>query len=105
MDLRVFARKRSRETSIEGGTIDIPIPPEMNKFAETDTVRQALREVTPDRREAVLLHYVWGFSYSEIGKMLGIGAGAAKVRAFRGIENLRSLLEKKEGLLHVGTDG
>ena len=27
MDLRVFARKRSRETSTEDGTIDIPVPP------------------------------------------------------------------------------
>jgi RNA polymerase sigma-70 factor (ECF subfamily) len=104
MDLRVFARKRSREMSMENGIVDIPTPPEMDGFAEMDSVRQALRDIPLDRREAVLLHYVWGFSYSEIGKMLGIGAGAAKVRAFRGIESLRALLETNEGLLHVGYD-
>lgn len=94
MDLRVFARKRSRETSSEDGMNDIPVPPEMNSYAERESVRRALRNLPPDRREAVLLHHVWGFSYSDIGKMLGIGAGAAKLRAFRGIESLRKLLEK-----------
>jgi RNA polymerase sigma-70 factor (ECF subfamily) len=94
MDLRAFARKRSRETSPEDGTIDLPMPPEMNGYAERDEVRRALRSLPPDRREAVLLHHVWGFSYSDIGKMLGIGAGAAKLRAFRGIESLRKLLDK-----------
>jgi RNA polymerase sigma-70 factor (ECF subfamily) len=94
MDVRVFARKRSREVSAGEGTFEIPIPPEMNGYAEMDTVRRAMRDIPPDRREAVLLHYVWGFSYSEIGRMLGIGAGAAKLRAFRGIESLRALLGK-----------
>jgi RNA polymerase sigma-70 factor (ECF subfamily) len=98
MDLRAFARKRSRETSTEDGTIDIPVPPEMNEYAEMDAVRRALRNIPADRREAVLLHYVWGFSYSDIGKMLGIGAGAAKLRAFRGIESARAFLEKEKGM-------
>lgn len=99
MDIRSFARKRSRETSTEDGTIDVPVPPEMNDYAEKDSVRRALRSIPPDRREAVLLHYVWGFSYSDIGKMLGIGAGAAKLRAFRGIENAREFLEKEKRMV------
>jgi RNA polymerase sigma-70 factor (ECF subfamily) len=96
MDLRAFARKRSRETSTEDGTIDLPVPSEMNGYAERDALQGALRKIAPDRREAVLLHYVWGFSYSDIGKMLGIGAGAAKLRAFRGIESVREFLEKEK---------
>lgn len=94
MDVRAFARKRSRESTTEDGTIDIPVPSEVNGYAEIESVRRALGKIPPDRREAVLLHHVWGFSYTEIGKMLGIGAGAAKLRAFRGIESLREFLEK-----------
>jgi hypothetical protein len=41
--------------------------------------------VLPDRREALLLHHVWGFSFAEIGQLLGIRPGAAKLRSSRGM--------------------
>ncbi len=94
MDLRTFARKRSAETSSEDGQIEIPVPAEMNGYADRESVRQAMRELPADRREAVVLHYVWGFSYSEIGGILGIGTGTAKLRAFRGIKRLRELMSR-----------
>jgi DNA-directed RNA polymerase specialized sigma24 family protein len=46
----------------------------------------------PDRREALLLHHVWGFSFAEIGQLLGIRADAAKLRSSRGMGNLREML-------------
>ena len=49
-------------------------------------------EVLPDRREALLLHHVWGFSFAEIGQMLGIRADAAKLRSSRGMNDLRAIL-------------
>jgi RNA polymerase sigma-70 factor (ECF subfamily) len=99
MDLRTFARKRSAETFSEDGQIEIPVPAEMNGFADRELVRQGMHELPADQREAVVLHYVWGFSYSEIGGILGIGAGAAKLRAFRGIERLRDTVGR--GASHV----
>ena len=66
----------------------------MNGYADRESVRQAMRELPADRREAVVLHYVWGFSYSEIGGILGIGTGTAKLRAFRGIKRLRELMSR-----------
>ena len=45
-----------------------------------------------DRREALLLHHVWGFSFAEIGQMLGIRADAAKLRSSRGMNDLRAIL-------------
>ena len=41
---------------------------------------------------AVVLHHVGGLSFKEIAARLGIRAGAAKVRASRGIAALRDLL-------------
>lgn len=40
-------------------------------------------------REPVLLHHVWGFDFKEIGGILGIRPGTARVRCFRGLERLR----------------
>jgi DNA-directed RNA polymerase specialized sigma24 family protein len=67
----------------------------MNGYADIEAVRRAVRQMPADRREVVLLHFVWGFSYSEIGNMLGIGAGAVKLRAFRGIQFIRELFAKE----------
>ena len=53
--------------------------------------------VLPDRREALLLHHVWGFSFAEIGQMLGIRADAAKLRSSRGMSDLRGLLRPAGG--------
>jgi RNA polymerase sigma-70 factor (ECF subfamily) len=94
MDRRTFLRKRRAETSADEKWGEIPVPSELNGYTDIDAVRRALRDTPDDPREAVLLHYVWGFSYSEIGKMLGIGAGAAKLRAFRGIQYIREFLSK-----------
>ena len=38
------------------------------------------------------LHHVWGFSFAEIGQMLGIRADAAKLRSSRGMADLRRFL-------------
>jgi RNA polymerase sigma-70 factor (ECF subfamily) len=51
---------------------------------------QALPEL---HREAVLMHKVHGLSFEEIGQALGITATAARLRAHRGYERLRTLLE------------
>jgi DNA-directed RNA polymerase specialized sigma24 family protein len=40
----------------------------------------------------VILHHVHGFSFAEIGAMLGISARAARLRSFRGIQGLRDML-------------
>ena len=65
-------------------------------FPDRQELTQALKDVPEDRREAVLLHHVWGFSFREIGEMLGISERAAKLRSFRGMQGLRSTI-KPEG--------
>lgn len=55
-------------------------------------VQQALGELPPDQREAVLLHKMHGLSFPEIADALGISVSAAKVRAHRGYEKLRQRL-------------
>lgn len=88
MDLRT----RSRRPVTGAELPDLPVPAEVERLADRDALRRALDDVLPDRREALLLHHVWGFSFAEIGQLLGIRADAAKLRSSRGMGDLRSRL-------------
>jgi RNA polymerase sigma-70 factor (ECF subfamily) len=61
-----------------------------------DQLQRALRDVSPDRRQALILHHLLGFRFSEIARRLGIRPGAAKVRASRGIAALRAILTRHQ---------
>jgi RNA polymerase sigma-70 factor (ECF subfamily) len=92
MDQRTRRRKSPPHVELDAAP-DLPVPPEAEGLARDDELRRALAQVPPDRTEALLLHHVWGFTFEEIGKMLGIRAGAARVRASRAMSALRGLLQ------------
>ena len=85
-------RSRARRPQSDQELPELPVPAEVEQLAERDGLRRALETVVPDRREALLLHHVWGFSFAEIGQMLGIRAEAAKLRSSRGMGDLRRVL-------------
>ena len=53
---------------------------------EKMAVRTALREVPPNQRECLVLHFVEGFKYREIAVTLGISEEAVRKRVARGKE-------------------
>jgi len=85
-------RTRSRRPDADSDLPDLPVPPDIERLADRDALRRALAAILPDRREALLLHHVWGFSFAEIGGLLGIRSDAAKLRSSRGMADLRSRL-------------
>ncbi len=88
MDRRTHSRRPATGAELP----DIPVPPEVASLADRDGLRRALDAVLPDRREALLLHHVWGLTFAEIGQMLGIRPDAAKLRSSRGMADLRERL-------------
>jgi RNA polymerase sigma-70 factor (ECF subfamily) len=90
MDLRTRARRPALTSGNE--LPNLPVPADMERLADRDALRRAFDRLLPDRREALLLHHVWGFSFAEIGQLLGIRAEAAKLRSSRGMSDLRKLL-------------
>jgi RNA polymerase sigma-70 factor (ECF subfamily) len=85
-------RARSRRPRTEGEMPELPVPAEALALGDRQAVNQALRSLSADRREAVLLHHVWGFSFAEIAQLLGITVAAAKLRSSRGMADLRTAL-------------
>ena len=97
MDRRASVRRSRFESEQLDELPEIPVPPAMEQLGTRADVRKALARLGDDRREAVLLHHVWGFSFGEIGAMLGIREGTAKLRAYRAINALREMLSRETG--------
>lgn len=56
-------------------------------------ILDALQAISPERRAALLIVAVEGFSYAEAADMLGVPAGTLMSRISRGREELRALLD------------
>ncbi len=92
MSRRTAMRRSRHETNPREELPEMPVAALAELFPARDGLGQALALVSENRREALLLHHIWGFTFREIGDMLGITERAAKLRAFRGIQTLREVL-------------
>lgn len=57
-------------------------------------LERALGQLTPDHREAVMLHDVGGFPYEDIARVTGVQLGTVKSRISRGRKKLAEILEQ-----------
>lgn len=55
---------------------------------------RALEQLTPDHREAVLMHDLGGLPYEDIAALTGVQLGTVKSRISRGRKHLAELLEQ-----------
>lgn len=97
MHARAASRRGRHEAVADDELPDVPVPAEMESFADRDAVRRAVAQLPPERREPLLLHHVLGLSFREVGAVLGITEGAAKVKAHRAMVTLREILGEAGG--------
>ena len=64
----------------------------------------ALQQVSPGAREALVLRYFEGLSYKEMAEALGCSVDAARSRVVHGKVQLRRLLTASRGMLGVQID-
>jgi RNA polymerase sigma-70 factor, ECF subfamily len=89
----LFFRGRKREVSLEAA-FDIPDPdpaPEQMSFhhLQIESVSRALKKLTSDRAEAIILYFFGGLTSSEAGRVLGKSEAAVKMLISRGLQDLR----------------
>lgn len=74
----------------------LPEPDPAPAALERTTLRQALLGLSPEHREAVILHEMEGFSYREIGEIVGVPEGTVKSRLHHAFLALRKALAPEE---------
>jgi RNA polymerase sigma-70 factor, ECF subfamily len=92
---------RVRKDKRYGGTTMLPleaseamaVPAYQAQSVVSHEILDALQAIHPDRRTALLMVAVEGFSYAEAAEVLGIPAGTLMSRIARGREELRAILE------------
>lgn len=89
-------RRQKRRGDTQAASLDeeaLAAPAEQSDFGGVRDILDALERIGADRRVALLLVSVEGFSYSEAANMLGIPAGTLMSRVARGRQEMRTLLE------------
>ena len=89
--------RRRKEMLADDQLPEVPVPPEMEKLADRATLHQLLSELPSHSQEVLMLHHLLGMSFLEVGQILGIAAGTAKVRSHRALKALRERLAEREG--------
>jgi len=60
-------------------------------------LNMCLNRLSDNLKEAVVLRFYQELSFEEIAEISGLSLGAAKMRAYRGLEKLRELMEEQSG--------
>lgn len=93
MDRRARRVRGLDEETHDQCVLDIPVRGDFDEVLNRELLSRALHQIQPEQREAVLLHHFFGFSFREIGSLLGIRSGTAKVRAHRGLASLKKVID------------
>jgi RNA polymerase sigma-70 factor (ECF subfamily) len=89
--------RRRKESLAYDQLPEVPVPPEMAKLADRATLHRLLAELPRHSQEVLMLHHLLGMSFQEVGQILGIAAGTAKVRSHRAMKALRKEIEDRDG--------
>jgi RNA polymerase sigma-70 factor (ECF subfamily) len=76
---------------------DIPVTPDVDQLGDRATVLRFLAKLPRAGQEVLILHHLLGLSFDEVGSILDLTTGAAKVRAHRALKSLRESIENREG--------
>ncbi len=88
--------RRRKESLAHENLPEVPVPPEVESLGDRALVRKLLLELPRQAQEVLTLHHMLGLSFEEVGRIMGISAGAAKVRSHRALKVLRERAAKPE---------
>ncbi|MBU5467041.1 RNA polymerase sigma factor SigY [Virgibacillus sp. MSJ-26] len=67
-----------------------------NMYEEWTDVLDVLARMNEEIRMSIVLKHYYGYTYEEIGKMMGVAEGTVKSRVSNGLKRIRKELEKHE---------
>ncbi len=94
--MHLRSARRRKEVLPKEELPDLPVPPEVERLGDRTVAWRLLDQLPRSGREVLILHHVLGLTFQEVGEILGLAAGTAKVRAHRAIKALRNRMESTE---------
>ncbi len=95
-----WCRKRPKSTSIDNDSSpelpDEPAQGQTRQLEDTEWVQAALKQLSNEYRQVLLMYYYEELSYAEIAEQLSIPIGTVMSRLSRGKKALREHLDKLE---------
>ena len=99
---KVYLRTRRRRIARRVAAAERPdhwvrgaaMTPAPERRRTADLVRRAMREISDEDREILVLKHVEGYSYGELAAALGIGSGTVASRLYRARARLRHVLTR-----------
>jgi len=96
--LETRVRRDRRLRLVHDADADAKLPDDLVETGRrARRIRDALEELKPSEREALLLRYESGLSFKEVALACGVDEAAARKRASRAIARLRVLLQEEVG--------
>lgn len=99
-----FRRSRPEvplDTALHIPNPGLPTDKAASRRLQMDTIRHAIRQLSPERAEALILCYFGGLSAADAGRVLGKSPAAVKMLLSRGLRDLR---ERSTLLLEAEND-
>jgi RNA polymerase sigma-70 factor (ECF subfamily) len=90
--MHLRSERRRKESPPTEELPELPVLPEADSLADRALVRRLLASLPRKAQEVLILHHLLGLSFEEVGQIVGVAAGTAKVRAHRAIHKLRQEL-------------
>jgi RNA polymerase sigma-70 factor (ECF subfamily) len=95
--LNNYYKKHKKMISIEDGQFNEPAAPgSLEESAELKfdrkSIHDAIAQLKGDKQKVILMHFIDGFSYCEIAKILNKTEGAIRIIQFRALIDLKKLL-------------
>lgn len=91
MAARVVRRRVAREVPLADRDVDLAAPTQA--ILHKAILEQALDRVPEHYRDPIVLHHLFGLSFRDIAGIVGSSEGGARIRASRGMSELRRLLD------------
>jgi RNA polymerase sigma-70 factor, ECF subfamily len=88
-------RERMREPVPTDVVAGPPVADAAEAVADRDALARALRRLPADQQLAVHLRLVEGYSFAEVGRLMGRSAGACQMLVLRAGRELRETLERE----------
>lgn len=95
--MHLRTKRRRKESLAPEDLPEVPVPPEMDRIGDASTVFTLMSRLPRAGQEVLTLHHLLGMSFQEVGNILGIAPGTAKVRAHRALKTLREMVTPEGG--------